>query len=103
MAALEALLPPGEGEEIDAHFEFDAPRFYDFDEGSPPGAAAADGWFDTEGPKGAGVRCAGLCFCVSLQVVHCLKTSRQGGGAKHHGQPLSPCSPTHTHSRSSQA
>lgn len=42
---------PSEGE-IDERFEYDAPRFYDFDEGSPPGAAPADGWFDTEGPKG---------------------------------------------------
>lgn len=39
--------------EIDERFEYDAPRFYDFDEGSPAGAPA-DGWFDTEGPKGEG-------------------------------------------------
>lgn len=36
---------------FDERFEYDAPRFYDFDEGSPAGAPA-DGWFDTEGPKG---------------------------------------------------
>ncbi|PRW18368.1 TPX2-like isoform X2 [Chlorella sorokiniana] len=48
-AALEGEGPP-EGE-IDERFEYDAPRFYDFDEGSPAGAPA-DGWFDTEGPKG---------------------------------------------------
>lgn len=39
--------------DIDERFEYDAPRFYDFDEGSPTGAPAADGWFDTDGPKGA--------------------------------------------------
>ena len=50
-AALEGEGPP-EGE-IDERFEYDAPRFYDFDEGSPAGARA-DGWFDTEGPKGEG-------------------------------------------------
>jgi hypothetical protein len=37
---------------VDERFEYDAPRFHDFEEGSPPGAAAADSWFDTEGPKG---------------------------------------------------
>ncbi|KAL4458132.1 hypothetical protein ABPG75_012997 [Micractinium tetrahymenae] len=37
---------------FDERFEFDAPQFYDFDEGSPPEKAPADGWFDTDGPKG---------------------------------------------------
>lgn len=37
---------------FDERFEFDAPQFYDFDEGSPPEKAPADGWFDTEGPRG---------------------------------------------------
>ena len=40
---------------MDPRFEYDAPRFYDFDEGSPAGGSPADGWFDTEGPKGASV------------------------------------------------
>lgn len=39
---------------FDERFEFDAPQFYDFDEGSPPEKAPADGWFDTDGPKGEG-------------------------------------------------
>lgn len=48
-AAVEEAPP---AEEIDPRFEYDAPRFYDFELGSPHDAPAADGWFDTEGPKG---------------------------------------------------
>lgn len=61
MAAAAAEAPPGpeEAHEIDERFEYDAPRFYDFDEGSPPGAPPADGWFDTDGPKGEFSACAG--------------------------------------------
>ena len=51
-AALAEPPPVAEGEtEVDERFEYDAPRFYDFDEGSPLGEQA-DGWFDTEAPKG---------------------------------------------------
>lgn len=53
-AAVEpAPLAEAEGE-IDERFEYDAPRFYDFDEGSPTGERP-DSWFDTEGPKGKSV------------------------------------------------
>jgi hypothetical protein len=45
-----AALAEAEGE-LDERFEYDAPRFYDFDEGSPAGAQP-DQWFDTDGPKG---------------------------------------------------
>ena len=48
-----AALVEGEGE-LDERFEYDAPRFYDFDEGSPAGAQP-DQWFDTDGPKGGWV------------------------------------------------
>ena len=51
-AAAEEPLLGDEGDLIDERFEYDAPRFYDFDEGSPAGVPAADGWFDTDGPKG---------------------------------------------------
>ena len=45
--------PGGGAALIDARFEFDAPRFYDFDEGSPEGSQnAADRWFDTSATKG---------------------------------------------------
>jgi hypothetical protein len=55
MTGVEAVASLGvvEAEEVDERFEYDAPRFYDFDEGSPVGPPAADCWFDTEGPKGA--------------------------------------------------
>jgi hypothetical protein len=53
MAAVAAPAPGASEPEVDERFEYDAPRFYDFDEGSPAGAPAADGWFDTDGPKGA--------------------------------------------------
>jgi hypothetical protein len=36
---------------LDERFEFDAPRFYDFEAGSP--ASPADKWFDTA-PDGPG-------------------------------------------------
>lgn len=52
-----------EAVEIDERFEYDAPRFYDFDEGSPAGAEPADGWFDTEGPKGE----RGGCFHLTCR------------------------------------
>ena len=54
MAAELAPAPLGDGEApYDERFEFDAPRFYDFDAmadaaGSPDAAA----WFNTDGPKG---------------------------------------------------
>ncbi|KAI3435575.1 hypothetical protein D9Q98_001640 [Chlorella vulgaris] len=51
MAAVAAPAPGASEPEVDERFEYDAPRFYDFDEGSPAGAPAADGWFDTDGPK----------------------------------------------------
>lgn len=54
MMGAEEVAPLGhrEAEEVDPRFEYDAPRFYDFDEGSPLGGPAADCWFETEGPKG---------------------------------------------------
>eukprot|EP00887_Chlorella_sp_A99_P001555 scaffold8.g1555.t1 len=44
--------PAAAEEPIDARWEFDAPRFYDFGSGSPQGGAAADAWFDTDATKG---------------------------------------------------
>ena len=49
--AAAATQPP---DEYDARFEFDAPRFYDFGNGSPQGGDAADAWFETSATKGEG-------------------------------------------------
>ena len=37
---------------IDPAFEFDAPRFYDFQSMEPESPSDTDVWFDTEGPQG---------------------------------------------------
>ena len=64
----EAAPPPAGGGEreggggqdlVDPRFEFDAPRFYDFAAGSPPGSEEAagtppDAWFHTSATKGEG-------------------------------------------------
>lgn len=42
--------PASAGRELDSRWEFDAPRFYDFEEGSPDGSP--DKWFDTSATKG---------------------------------------------------
>ena len=37
----------------DPRWEFDAPRFYDFEEGTPAGSQEGpDSWFDTSATKG---------------------------------------------------
>ena len=37
---------------IDPAFEYDAPRFYDFQSTEPESPSDTDVWFDTEGPLG---------------------------------------------------
>ncbi|KAI7845191.1 hypothetical protein COHA_001235 [Chlorella ohadii] len=73
--------------EIDERFEYDAPRFYDFDEGSPAGAPA-DGWFDTEGPKGLATppRPAAATEPLPEQVRLAVGATAAGGAAENSGQ-----------------
>ena len=37
---------------VDPDFEFDAPRYYDFEAKEPESPSQTDSWFDTEGPTG---------------------------------------------------
>ena len=42
----------GKDKYVDATFEFDAPRFYDFQTMQPGSPSETDVWFDTTGPTG---------------------------------------------------
>jgi|688.fasta_scaffold1729652_1 hypothetical protein len=51
MAEVEDHAMPTSAAEIEPAWEFDAPRFRDFENGTPPGESADD-WFYTEATRG---------------------------------------------------
>ena len=56
MSVIAALGEPSTAPSLpidDAQWDFDAPRFHNFEQGTPPGENA-DGWFNTSATKGKG-------------------------------------------------